>query len=499
MKNKTYFLILILMSWLMTACSVSNNMYTPQKKYSAEELKEDVQVMEKTLRNNHPSLNWYASDEVINTSFQRAYVLLKDSMNEIQFRNLLSETVFPIRCGHTSIRFSKQYYQYQTGRRNMTFPLGIKIIDDSTLAVTSNINRRDSVIRTGTRILAIDAFNARQIIDTLLPMVSIDGNSRNFSYQNLSNSFTTYFNNRMGIKKNYNIVYLDEKGNVKNRLIQVYDPANDSLRRRPFTGNTFPTQPETISARQRRLQGIRSFKIDSTNTYATLRLNSFSPGLKKHFLKKSFRQLRKKKIEHLIIDVRNNGGGLIKTSLYLSRQIQKQSFLFADSIYSKHRKIKSGVIVTKKVVYNLGLFFLSRKVNDSMYAFRFFRNKTYQPVKKNYTGKVYVLSGGYSFSATTLFAASVKGLTHVTIVGEETGGGYYGNNGVFIPEMVLPNSKVRVRLPLHRIVNNKNYPKNGSGVLPDVEVKASPESIRLNKDPKMEKTIELIQQTKNKF
>lgn len=487
------------MSWLMTACSVSNNMYTPQKKYSAEELKEDVQVMEKTLRNNHPSLNWYASDEVINTSFQRAYVLLKDSMNEIQFRNLLSETVFPIRCGHTSIRFSKQYYQYQTGRRNMTFPLGIKIIDDSTLAVTSNINRRDSVIRTGTRILAIDAFNARQIIDTLLPMVSIDGNSRNFSYQNLSNSFTTYFNNRMGIKKNYNIVYLDEKGNVKNRLIQVYDPANDSLRRRPFTGNTFPTQPETISARQRRLQGIRSFKIDSTNTYATLRLNSFSPGLKKHFLKKSFRQLRKKKIEHLIIDVRNNGGGLIKTSLYLSRQIQKQSFLFADSIYSKHRKIKSGAIVSKKFIYNLGLFFLSRKVNDSMYAFKFFRNKTYQPVKKNYTGKVYVLSGGYSFSATTLFAASVKGLTHVTIVGEETGGGYYGNNGVFIPEMVLPNSKVRVRLPLHRIVNNKNYPKNGSGVLPDVEVKASPESIRLNKDPKMEKTIELIQQTKNKF
>lgn len=131
-----------------------------------------------------------------------------------------------------------------------------------------------------------------------------------------------------------------------------------------------------------------------------------------------------------------------------------------------------------------------------MYAFRFFRNKMYQPTKKEYTGKVYVLTGGYSFSATTLFAASVKGLDYVTIVGEETGGGYYGNNGVFIPEMVLPNSKLRVRLPLYRIVNNKNFPKNGSGVLPDVDVKASAESIRLNKDPKMEKAIELILQTK---
>jgi len=499
MKNITTIFFIGLSCCLLAACSASNSVsYTPQKKLSPEQLRKDVQVMEQTLRNNHPSLNWYNNDTVINASFQRAYAMLKDSMNEIEFKNLVSETLFPIRCGHTSVRFSRRYYQYQAGRRNKSFPLGLKIIDDSTLVVTGNINRRDSVIRTGTQILAVDAFNARTIIDTLLPMVSIDGNSKNFSYQNLSNSFPTYFNNRMGIKNQYNIVYLDSKGNVKNKLTQVYDPAIDTFRRRPFAGNPSPAPPQQdeLSGRQRRLQSIRSFRIDSTNTYAVLRLNSFGPGLKKHFLKKSFRQLRKKKIENLVIDVRNNGGGLIKTSLYLSRQIHRQSFLFADSIYSKHRKIKSGTIVTKKFIYNLGLIFLSRKINDSMYAFRFFRNKTYQPTRKEYTGKVYVLTGGYSFSATTLFAASVKGLDNVTIVGEETGGGYYGNNGVFIPEMVLPNSKLRVRLPLYRIVNNKNFPKNGSGVLPDVDVKASAESIRLNKDPKMEKAIELILQTK---
>jgi C-terminal processing protease CtpA/Prc len=109
---------------------------------------------------------------------------------------------------------------------------------------------------------------------------------------------------------------------------------------------------------------------------------------------------------------------------------------------------------------------------------------------------VYLLTGGYSFSATTLFASVVKGQENVTVVGEETGGGYYGNNGVFIPEMILPNSKLRVRLPLYRIVNNKNYPKNGQGVLPDVEIKASAESIRQNRDPKMEKAVELIMQRK---
>ena len=131
-----------------------------------------------------------------------------------------------------------------------------------------------------------------------------------------------------------------------------------------------------------------------------------------------------------------------------------------------------------------------------MYAFRLFRVKTYQPGKHKYEGKVYLLTGGYSFSATTLFAASVKGQENVMIIGEETGGGYYGNNGVFIPEMILPNTDVRVRLPLYRIVNNKNFPKNGSGVMPDLEVKPTAETIRLNKDPKMEKALELIMQRK---
>ncbi len=58
--------------------------------------------------------------------------------------------------------------------------------------------------------------------------------------------------------------------------------------------------------------------------------------------------------------------------------------------------------------------------------------------------------------------------------------------------MTLPNTKIKVRLPLFRIVNNRNYQKNGAGVLPDIEVKPTVESIRRNRDPKMEKAMELI-------
>lgn len=502
MKN-IGFIGLALLSYTLTSCSATGSIgYTPERKYSPDQLKEDVQVMEQTLKENHPSLYWYTTQEEVNASFQRAYARLTDSLNEIQFRTVIAETIFPIRCGHTSVRFSKNYYRYTDGRRQKTFPLIAKVIDDSSLVVTTNINRRDQLIRTGTPLRSINGLQAKEIIDTLLPLVSIDGNAKNFSYQNISNNFSTYYNMRFGLQDKYNVVFVNDKGVEQQRSIDLYDPAKDTIRRRPVNFNAPPPQQQPsreqeLSDRQRRLQRIRSFNIDSTGTYATLRISSFSTGLSKHFLKASFRTLKKKNIKHLVIDVRNNGGGLIKSSLYLTRLVSNEPFSFTDSIYSVTRKVRSDARVSRRFIFNLGLLFLNRKYNDSMYVFRFFHNKQYQPLPQHFQGHVYVVTGGYSFSATTLFASVVKGKQNVTIVGEETGGGYYGNNGVFIPEMILPNSKLRVRLPLFRIVNNKNYPKDGHGVLPDVEVKASAESIRQNRDPKMDKVINLIMQRKD--
>jgi hypothetical protein len=501
MKNIAFFSFLIL-SYLLSSCSATGKLsYTPERKYAPEALREDVEVMEKALQQNHPSLYWYSTKEEIDASFQKTYARLTDSLNEVQFRSIIAETIFPIRCGHTSVRFSKKYYSYIEGRRLKTFPFLAKVVDDSSLVVTTNLNRRDSIIRTGTPILSINGLSARQIIDSMLPLVSIDGNAKNFSYQNLSNNFTTYYNLRFGIQDYYTVEIIARSGIVRQLKIPVFDPQRDTLRRRtqviaPATPRPEPATPE-FSNRERRLLRIRSFSIDSSNLFATLRISSFSTGLSKRFLRKSFRQLNQKKVQHLVIDVRNNGGGLIKSSLYLTRLIKQQPFKFTDSIYSAHRKIRTNATIKKRLIYNLGLVFLSRKKTDSMYRFKFFNDKIYHPAKQRYTGQVYLLTGGYSFSATTLFAAAIKGEQNVRIVGEETGGGYYGNNGVFIPEMVLPNSKLRVRLPLYRIVNNKNYPKDGRGVLPDVEVKASAESILNNRDPKMDKVMELIMQRKN--
>ncbi|HVG40953.1 MAG TPA: hypothetical protein VM888_05020, partial [Chitinophagaceae bacterium] len=95
--------------------------------------------------------------------------------------------------------------------------------------------------------------------------------------------------------------------------------------------------------------------------------------------------------------------------------------------------------------------------------------------------------------AATLVTNSLRNQANVTIVGEETGGGSYGNNAWLIPDVTLPITGVRFRLPLFRLVINKEEPK-GWGVMPEVEVGPTVESIRQNRDFKMEKVVQLIKE-----
>ena len=114
--------------------------------------------------------------------------------------------------------------------------------------------------------------------------------------------------------------------------------------------------------------------------------------------------------------------------------------------------------------------------------------------KRHYNGQVYIMTGGFTFSASTLFINPLKGQKNVTVVGEETGGGAYGNSAVNVPDIKLPNTNVRVRLPLYRLVANKDLPHNGHGILPDIYVPPTSWHLARRVDPKMMKVYELVKE-----
>ncbi len=142
--------------------------------------------------------------------------------------------------------------------------------------------------------------------------------------------------------------------------------------------------------------------------------------------------------------------------------------------------------------------FFTKKKKDGNYHFGYFERHNFKPKKGNhYNGKVYILTGGNSFSATTLFVSAVIKQDNVTVIGEETGGGAYGNSAWLIPDVVLPETGIRFRLPLFKLVIDKNAPKNGRGVQPEVESFPTIDAVRRGADYKLDKAMELIKKDKD--
>jgi hypothetical protein len=368
--------------------------------------------------------------------------------------------------------------------------------------VAANLNRRDSVLKRATVIKAINGRTDKELTDTLFNYISTDGYNRTHKFQTLSNRgfFGSLYSTVFGYSKQYSIDYLDSTGAVKTIVVPVYNPRADTFGRRftrPPANQPPPQQPREPSKRERKriqLSNVRLLQIDSVNHTAMMNLASFGRGFRlKKFFRQSFRALKKNDIKHLIIDVRSNGGGSVTNSTFISRYIADDRFKIADSLYAIKKGGPHGKYVENDFFNRLFMTFFTARKRDGNYHFGYFERHYFKPKKKNhYDGKVYVLTGGNSFSATTLFASTIIKQDNVTVVGEETGGGAYGNSAWLIPDVTLPETGVRFRLPVFRLVIDKDIPKNGRGVQPEIPSLPTVEAVRRNADYKLEKALELI-------
>ena len=56
----------------------------------------------------------------------------------------------------------------------------------------------------------------------------------------------------------------------------------------------------------------------------------------------------------------------------------------------------------------------------------------------------------------------------------------------------MPNTHLRVRLPLFRLIQYRHVPQNGQGIKPDIEVGTDYEALKKGIDKKMEVVMDMI-------
>ena len=186
--------------------------------------------------------------------------------------------------------------------------------------------------------------------------------------------------------------------------------------------------------------------------------------------------MKEHNIKHLVIDLRNNHGGTDPVGMSLLSHLCDTTFHYYKRRYTivkpnaKHIKKGNGYEIIGKGDWTGKM----------------------KPAKDVYHGKVYVLMNAYSVSAAGEFIGHIKNMNRAIFIGEEAGGNPVTFNGGESVPVDLPHTHITGTIPLQLVEMNVALKNTGHGVIPDYKIRPGINDIMKERDPELEKVLELI-------
>lgn len=437
------------------------------REYSPVELKEDLGNLVESLESYHPGLYEFVSKSDFDAIIAKLKSDLSDGMTQDEFHIVIRRLIAQIACGHTVAYPSIEWYAYQN-KNPKSLPLYVYVLND---ALYVRYYQKDSLnMPSGQEIVSI---NDRQASDILHEMRSIqqrDGYTNSFVDASIKRYFSLYYLFLYGTSETYTVRLRDNDG--KESTVSL-----EGGRKTPLP--TLSKSPDYQG------NGMDLYFDKEYENLAILDINNFSSkGYKKNY-KYIFSELEKKNIDHLVIDLRNNGGGYFSNGNYLLRYLLTDKFYFKFS-RSKDRPLKNKNIkmgISSKMTKALFNIMPDYDKSDPQRNYAI-KNK---PVKKNhFDGKVYVITNGGSFSMSGAITTRLKHDRNAMIIGSESGGGENGSYAVLKQRLTLPNTKIRVVIPYYFLDHDVTPAEKGRGVIPDIIVEYSINEIISGRDKELE-------------
>ncbi|PKK36912.1 hypothetical protein BWI96_08435 [Siphonobacter sp. SORGH_AS_0500] len=493
MKN-IFWLFLILLS--ISACS--QRAYTPQRTFEVSQLQKDLKIMRKGLESGHPGLYWYTPKAQLDSAFDATAQAITQPMTEADFRRLLDPLIEMVHCGHTTVRGSKGFERWRKHHTPNDFPLSVFEVDNR-IFISSNMSNQPELYK-GKEIVKIEGRPALDTYHSLRKIVISDGYNQTFKNTTILNNFPMYYRYWYGEKDKYEVTILDSLKQEKSYFVALKKnekkvrPANIPLTpTTPVTGQVRPPEPAMIRIYGSKNATLSISKRDSS--LALLDLNTFSMGNYRKLYRKLFREIERNHIQHLVLDLRNNGGGKVAASNLLMRYLMQEPFQAYRSVESLPIKKEYNRYTNERVARMILMKVICKKMDDGRLVIRS-ATRVQKPKKKHgFHGDLYILTNGGSFSASSITTANLQFWKRAVVIGRETGGGRNGCTAWAIPYMTLPESQVRIRIPLFKALTAVTDTNQGRGVMPDYPVAFTSMDFMGNLDPDLEKVYELIQKT----
>ena len=479
---RSFYLVTLFIAASFFAYAQSSEVgHTSLTLYSTEELQEDFKIFKRSLEAYHPGLYWYSSQDEMNDFFNEFQRSISKPMTARQFRVKLSEVIQKVGCGHVFMMAPKNL---ELNREN-DLPLTLFLDGNKAFCLKNNSNNPESLFP-GSEILSINQISIDSIINLFSTQLK-EGSTQAWGRFKAQKHFNHFYAALIGNSEQYNVSFRDENDIVKSVTL----------------GSSEQFYNSTSSD-----EGYINLTINDSLSTAVLRIKSFMPSWKENGKKmksdKVIDQSMKEIItqaENLVIDLRGNSGG--KAPLKLFSYLYDSSFIFFKQFEFKARK---GFEYVDYFHPNPDKMWVTSKrakekiINDSLFQLiKTPMRKPYAPSKSRFQGDLFFIIDGGCFSATSDFMAMVKSHNLGTIIGTETGGGYYGNTSADHSQLTLPNSHIRITIPMVRhLMNVKGDVELGRGVQPDHFVPSNIEDQVSGVDTQLEYTLNLIRELKGK-
>ena len=409
---------------------------------------------------------------------------LNHPMSRAAFSGVLAEAIAEIGDGHARLELDSVTTAALAGAR--VFPLRVQL-DSDRLVVQFNDSPVDSTIRPGMEILQINGRPIADIIRVLIPRVSRDGFIETGRRRRLARTFPSLLWLYVDQKDTYAVTARDASGrSITSTLAGIIERDRSTI--------VNPVNA-TIAANIARLDGppdnISLEFVDNTDI-ARLRIRSFGGEGFLSTLDSAFSEMRAKRTKFLILDLRENGGGVDEYGAALVSHFVDKPFRYFDYIHVT--TIAPSFATWPARTFEMmregtqphpgGGFRVMPKLHPGV--------AEQQPSKSQFPGKLIVLIDGGSFSTTADVAAQLRSLGRATFVGQETAGAYEGNTSGLNALIVLPNSRLRLKVMMYGYWNAVKPPAvRGRGTLPDYAVTRSVSDLLRGTDPQLERAIAL--------
>ncbi len=436
-------------------------------------LREDFQILRHALEESDGGLYRYTSKADMDRTFDHTYRQIDRPMTALDFWALVAPVIAHTKDSHMMTLWPSDLPWTQVP----LLPVSVRVFDGR-LFVYRDFSGDEHLLEGG-EILSINGVPSKQIVKKMMTIYTGEGNSTTAAPYRIGhyNFFNTSLYGLMDLKSPFHVVYRNKQGERTSA---------------DMAGKTIANLQAAEAERDPSPKTTADLKFLDDGRIAVLTIRSFEkyvdPQRKltiHNFLQQSFEQIQEKQSSSLIIDVRDDSGGMDAPGAQLFSYLWNQPFEYYtdENINARDYDFYKYCPGANPLPANL-----VEKRADGKFHYRSRPGLGLQQTGQPYFGgKVFALMNGGSCSTTCEFLSMLPFHKRGLLIGEGAGGGYYGCTCGFQVMLTLPNSKVRVALGMVTYdYAAANYKHASRGMIPDYPVHHTITDLLAGKDRDME-------------